>query len=232
VFDRSHGPLPWAVIGALVTFGALGCDAMLAAPGPLAVEAAAPIGSPAAVLADLTVAPPGSMAGYSRAKFPHWSDLDGDGCDTRQEVLARDAATAKLGRDGCVTSASVVLDDPYSGTRLTGGSNIDIDHVVALANAWRSGAAGWTDAEREQLANDGLNLLAVDDGLNQAKGDQDAAEWLPPNAPAVCRYVVRQIAVKAVYQLTVTPAEHDAMAGVLETCPDQSMPEKRETATP
>jgi hypothetical protein len=101
---------------------------------------------------------------------------------------------------------------------------VQIDHVVALANAWQTGAQQLTATTREQLANDPLELLAVDGPTNQAKGDGDAATWLPPNKTYRCAYAARQIAVKAKYALWVTPAEHDALTRILTTCPDQPLP--------
>ena len=105
-----------------------------------------------------------------------------------------------------------------------GASEVDIDHVVAEADAWRTGAAGWTVTRRTAVANDPLNLLAVGASVNRGKGDADAAEWLPPNTGFRCAYVARQVAVKARYTLWVTPAEKSAMGQVLATCPAQPLP--------
>lgn len=165
-----------------------------------------------------------SKAGYDRDEFgTAWADTDHNGCDTRNDILKRDLSgeTFKSGR--CVV-ATGTLRDPYSGrtirfVRGPGTSNaVQIDHVVALSDAWQKGAQGLDEAKREQLANDPLNLLAVDGPLNQAKSDSDAATWLPPVKGYRCQYVARQIAVKAKYRLWVTTAEHDAMKKVLDGC--------------
>lgn len=163
--------------------------------------------------------------GYERAAFgPAWADVDRNGCDTRNDMLNRDLEH-KQWRNGtrrCVVIAGD-LTDPYTGATLrfvkADASAVQIDHVVALADAWASGAAAWSDARRRAFANDPLNLLAVDGRQNQAKGDADASEWLPPRVEARCDFVGRQIAVKSEYDLSVTAAEHDAMAAVLAQCP-------------
>jgi hypothetical protein len=192
-----------------------------------ACGSAAPASTPADRAAQLerlairTAAAPG----YERAAFgPAWADVDRNGCDTRNDVLNRDLEH-KQWRNGtrrCVV-VSGDLTDPYSGATLhflkADASAVQIDHVVALADAWASGAATWSDARRREFANDPLNLLAVDGRLNQAKGDSDASEWLPPLTSAHCDYAGRQIAVKSKYGLSVTQAEHDTMASVLTRCP-------------
>jgi hypothetical protein len=172
--------------------------------------------------------------GYERAAFGQaWADVDRNGCDTRNDVLNRDLEH-KQWRDGtrrCVVVAGD-LTDPYSGATLhfvkADASAVQIDHVVALADAWASGAASWSDARRREFANDPSNLLAVDGRLNQAKGDGDASEWLPPLASAHCDYVGRLVAVKAEYGLSVTQAEHDTMASVLARCPAEAGDEQED----
>jgi hypothetical protein len=120
------------------------------------------------------------------------------------------------------------LVDPYTGRALVfakaDAEAVQIDHVVSLSDAWQTGAAGWSLSRRRAFANDRLNLLAVDGPINSQKGDGDTATWLPPRKSYRCRFVARQVAVKARWQLWVTPAEHDAMARVLSRCPDQSTP--------
>jgi hypothetical protein len=182
------------------------------------------------VLTTLMVKGRGPKTGYEREQFgAAWSDVDRNGCDTRNDVLNRDL-TAKEWRPGthqCVVIAGV-LHDPYTGRRLVFAKaeawEVQIDHVVALSDAWQKGAAQWDDVRRRAFANDPLNLLAVDGPTNLRKGDGDAATWLPPARAYRCRYVARQIAVKAKYALSVTPAEHDAMARVLSRCPEQRVP--------
>jgi hypothetical protein len=189
------------------------------------------------VLATLRVKGRAPMTGYSRAEFgSSWTDDSSaprghNGCDTRNDILRRDLAeiVLKPGSNGC-TVASGVLHDPYTSrtivfTRGVGTSTaVQIDHVVALGNAWQSGAQQWATATRVAFANDPLNLLAVDGSANEAKGDANAASWLPPNKAYRCAYVARQVAVKARYRLAVTASEHDAIARVLEGCPTKQTP--------
>jgi hypothetical protein len=184
-------------------------------------------GTALAALATLRVAGRGALTGYTRAAFgPAWTDTDRNGCDTRNDILDRDLTSTvdKAGTHGCVI-LSGILRDPYTAGTIHfvrgGASEVDIDHVVALANAWVTGAARWPYAERVAFANDPLNLLAVDSSANRQKGDGDAATWLPSNKAFRCAYVARQVSVKAKFHLAVTRAEHDAMASVLGRCPSQ-----------
>jgi hypothetical protein len=128
---------------------------------------------------------------------------------------------------------SGTLADPYTGRTIPfergDGTSVDIDHVVALGNAWATGAGRWSPAERAAFANDPLNLLPVDAGANRQKGDADAATWLPPAKSFRCRYVARQVAVKAKYGLRVTAAEASAMRRVLTGCPHQALPKGART---
>jgi len=191
--------------------------------------APAPGGSGAvAALAQLRVAAPGSSRGYQRNRFgPAWADVDGNGCGTRDDVLRRDLTGVATRADGCVV-LSGTLHDPYSGAVISfrrgegTSAEVQIDHVVALSDAWRTGASSFSATDLERFANDPRELLAVDGSLNSAKGDDDASQWLPPRGP--CAYVARQVAVKRVWRLWVTPAEHDAMARVLAGCPEEPLP--------
>lgn len=168
------------------------------------------------------------LTGYSRAQFGNgWRSVQG--CDMRETILYRDLRDTVTNERCQVVSG--VLNDPYTGkmiqfTRGVNSAAIQIDHVVALSNAWQTGAQQLTQAEREDLANDPLELLAVDGPANQQKSDGDAATWLPANKAFRCSYVARQIAVKAAYRLWVTPAEYDAIERVLLTCPEQRLPTK------
>lgn len=171
--------------------------------------------------------------GYSRAQFgAAWSDVDHNGCDTRNDILNRDltSITYKPGTHNCVVLTGT-LADPYTGSTIqfqrgqSTSSKVQIDHVVALSNAWQTGAQQLAPATRLAFANDPYNLLAVDGPANQQKSDGDAATWLPSNKSYRCQYVARQIGVKAKYSLWVTQAEHDAMANVLSTCPSQTIPD-------
>jgi hypothetical protein len=166
------------------------------------------------------------MAGYSRSKFgPAWADVDRNGCDTRNDILRRDLVSRVL-RAGsrCIVQRGI-LHDPYTGRtiRFVRGvrtsSAVQIDHVVALAAAWRTGAKGWSARKRLLYANDPVVLLAVDGPTNAAKGDRDASQWLPPRQAFDCRYVAKQIAIKQKWGLWVTPAEDRAMARVLARWP-------------
>ena len=191
----------------------------------------APVGAALAALPRLPIKGRAPKTGYHRTLFgPAWLDTDRNGCDTRNDVLRRDLAddVIKAGTHGCIL-LSGTLADPYTGktilfVRGQDTSNaVQIDHVVALADAWQKGAQQWTAARRGSLANDSLNLLAVDGPTNQRKGDGDAATWLPVRSDR-CAYAARIVAVKAAYALWVTAAEHDALAGILATCPNQLLP--------
>jgi hypothetical protein len=150
------------------------------------------------------------------------------GCYTRDRILARDLSDKTYKAGGSCRIQSGTLHDPYTGERIRyvrgGVSEVDIDHVVALMDAWQKGAQQWSAAKRITFANDPLELLAVSSSANRAKGDGDAATWLPPNKGFRCAYVARQIAVKRRYGLWVTRAERDAMARILARCPHQRLP--------
>ena len=193
-------------------------------------QGTAPIGSDEAsealrIINTLPVKGRAPKTGYSRAQFGDaWSDIDHNGCDTRNDILNRDL-TAKQHKNsrGCVV-ISGILNDPYTGKVINfmrgkdTSEQVQIDHVVALSDAWQSGAQEISAQERLQLANDPENLLAVDGPANQQKSDSDAATWLPANASFRCSYVARQIRVKAKYHLWVKPAEKEAMINVLTPC--------------
>ena len=220
---------------ALLALTTAGCSVPASAPTPDAVSEAAvqaQQGAPAAgeraadVLARLAVKGRAPETGYDRDQFgQQWADVDRNGCDTRNDVLARDLTDEafKPGSDCIVVTGT--LADPYTGQTIRfekgDGSSVDIDHVVALSNAWQTGAFAWDEARRTAIANDPLNLLAVDYSANRQKGDGDAATWLPDVNAYRCTYVARQVTVKATYGLWVTAAEHDAMTRVLDSCPDQ-----------
>jgi hypothetical protein len=180
------------------------------------------------VLNSISVKGRAAKTGYTRAQFTHWSDIDRNGCDARNDTLKRDLTEViyKAGTRDCKVISGLLLD-PYSGKVITFSSTkstIDIDHVVALSNAWQTGAAYFDKTKRQQIANDPLNLLAVDFSLNRQKGDGDAATWLPPLKSYRCDYVARQIAVKAKYGLWVTQPEKNAIVKLLEKCEGQKIP--------
>jgi hypothetical protein len=203
--------------------------ASVPAPAPRTVATPpATSGTALAAVAGLTVKGRAPKTGYERKLFGQaWFDADRNGCDTRNDVLRRDLVDRQM-KNWCKVLAGNRSPDPYTGRTIRfvigGRSEIDVDHVVALADAWQKGAATWPPATRVAFANDPLALLAVDAGTNRSKGDGDAATWLPPNRSYRCAYVARQVAVKAKYRLWVTAAERDAMVRVLSTCPLMPLP--------
>ncbi|MEK0156782.1 HNH endonuclease family protein [Arthrobacter oryzae] len=229
----------------LLLGGLSGCDAAAsagtaiaktlrsAAPVPGAEQPAAqPAINPqevAAAIAQLGNIPVKGRApktGYSRDQFgPAWADVDRNGCDTRNDILARDLTgeTFKPGTRDCVV-ATGTLADKYTGTTIRfvrgadSSSAVQIDHIIPLSLAWQTGAQQFSVEQRRQFANDPLNLMAADGAANSAKGDRDAATWLPPNKAFRCEYTARMTAVKAKYKLWVTQPEHDAIQGILAAC--------------
>lgn len=203
----------------------------------LSTVPAAPAGGALATLATLPVKGPAPMTGYERERrFGRaWIDVDRNGCDTRNDVLRRDL-TGRAEMRCRVLSG--LLEDPYTGRSIefergrTTSEAVQIDHVVALADAWRTGAQQLPKSRRVQLANDPLNLFAVDGPTNMSKGDGDAATWLPKRKAFRCTYVAHQVAVKRAYALWVTPAEGAAMRRVLARCPDQPLPRPGLAADP
>ncbi|MGO4635006.1 HNH endonuclease family protein [Streptomyces sp. 2RAF24] len=169
-------------------------------------------------LAELTVEPPHPMAGYSRGRFPHWIS-QGSSCDTREVVLQRDGQDVV--RDAECRAVSGTWHSEYDGKTLTGAGQVDIDHMVPLAAAWRAGADLWDTPRRREFANDLVHsqLIAVSASSNRAKGDQTPDLWKPPLRSYWCTYSRAWIDVKATYELNVTEAEQGALAEMLDTCP-------------
>ncbi|WP_156250890.1 GmrSD restriction endonuclease domain-containing protein [Pseudactinotalea terrae] len=197
--------------------------------------ATAEAGTALALLAELRIAGRAPKSGYDRDLFEYRSyDYDRNGCDIRNDILRRDLTDIliKPGTNGCVVLTGV-LNDPYSGEVISfdreAPNDVQIDHVVALSDAWQKGAQGWDEQTMREFGNDPLNLLAVDGPLNAGKADGDTATWLPPDKSFRCAYVARQVTVKHTYGLWVTQAEHEAMTRILAACPDQPVAE-RETA--
>jgi len=190
------------------------------APSPPSAEKAL------SMLEGLSVAPSGSMAGFSRDEFPHWaSEAERYGwkepkgsCDVRDVALIRDGEGVEIDGDCSITAGKWL--DPYTGRTLTSSSEVDIDHVVPLANAWRSGASSttWGIADREVYANDPEVLLSADAGANRAKGDKGPEAWKPPNHHYWCEYARRWIWIKSDWHLTANPAEKSALRQMLGTC--------------
>ncbi|GHB12729.1 MULTISPECIES: HNH endonuclease family protein [Streptomyces] len=192
------------------------------APGPVSANSA--LGA----TDGLTVKGRAPKTGYERSAFGSaWLDTDRNGCGTRDDILAEQLDDVSRDSDGCKVLSGVLDPDPYTGGRVAfvrGRSKVDIDHLVALSDAWQKGAQKWSDSKRRAFANDPLNLVAADSSANRRKGDGDTATWLPPNKEYRCTYVAGQVAVKKKYGLWVTAAEKDAMTTVLKSCPDRKLP--------
>ena len=185
-------------------------------------------------LATLAVKGRAPKTGYTRAQFGQaWADVDRNGCDTRNDMLKRDLTKIeyKVKTRDCVVLTGVLVDR-YSGETINfvrgnvTSMEVQIDHVVALSNAWQTGAFKLTLIQRTALANDPMNLFAVKGRLNLQKSDGDAATWLPPLKSFRCAYVAQQIAVKAKYSLWVTAPEKEAMTRILTSCPKQLLPQQ------
>ncbi|WP_406419077.1 HNH endonuclease family protein [Streptomyces sp. NBC_00873] len=168
-------------------------------------------------LSQLTVSAEGSSTGYSRDKFPHWITQSGT-CNTREVVLKRDGTNVV--QDSACAAVSGSWYSEYDGVTWKAASDLDIDHMVPLAEAWRSGASSWTTAQRQAFANDLTRpqLIAVTDNVNQSKSDQDPATWLPSRTAYQCTYVRAWVHVKHYYNLTVDSAEKSALQSVLNGC--------------
>ena len=184
------------------------------------------------VLLTLPVKGRAPKTGYTRAQFGQaWADVDRNGCDTRNDMLKRDLTEIvyKVKTRNCVVASGILLDR-YSGETINfvrgnaTSMEVQIDHVIALSNAWQTGAFKLTVLQRTALANDPMNLFAVKGRLNLQKSDGDAATWLPPLKSFRCAYIAQQIAVKAKYSLWVTAPEKEAMLRILTTCPKQLLP--------
>lgn len=181
------------------------------------------------VLETLEVKGRAAKTGYTRDEFGSgWATIGGD-CDMRNVMLKRSLTDLEVDSDEC-TVLRGTLQDPYTGKSIpfirgsSTSSDVQIDHVVALSDAWQKGAQALDFTDRVLFANDPLNLLAVDGRANQEKGDADAASWLPPNRFFRCQYVARQIAVKSEYKLWLTEAEKATMKRILNGCGDQRVP--------
>ncbi|MFE7186924.1 GmrSD restriction endonuclease domain-containing protein [Streptomyces erythrochromogenes] len=237
--------VPGALVAALLLAAAAGCSDPEgpgspgggdAKPQPSVSRAAPPAGAPAGApaagdvlpglvttaeartrLAALKVAPVGTMAGYSRAKFTHWAE-QGNKCDTRETVLRRDGTDVT--QDGECRAVSGTWKSLYDGVAVTDAGKMDIDHIVPLAEGWRSGASGWDAARRKAFANDLTHpqLLAVTASSNRSKGDQSPDLWQPPDRSSWCQYGRAWTTVKSVYELTVTEPEKKMLTTMLDTC--------------
>jgi Protein of unknown function (DUF1524) len=209
----------------LVVFIATSCTYFSGQPGGAAQNSTKNVdaGSAETALDGLEVLEPGSMSGYSREKFRHWSKASEFGwdppqpsCDAREAALIRDGETVEIGSECKVQSGTWL--DPYTSQTFTNPSDIDTDHVVPLANAWRSGASEWDKDARERYANDPEVLLSVEDNANQSKGDKGPEAWKPPNEAEWCDYAVRWIGIKDKYDLSVNAQEKEALVEMLDAC--------------
>lgn len=218
---RLHAAI-WAIIVSVISLFIatyLPGQNMKVEKAPLSVPAAQ--NSTAQKLETLIVKGRAAKTGYSRSQFGSGWVREG-GCDMRNTILARDMVDVTRNEKCQVVSGRLV--DSYTGTGVTfmkgsqTSQDVQIDHIVSLSNAWQTGAQQLSKERRIQLANDPINLIAVEGNINQAKGESDAASWLPPNKLFRCEYISRQVEVKYAYGLWVTPSEKDAMVRVLSAC--------------
>ncbi|KUF20034.1 HNH endonuclease family protein [Streptomyces silvensis] len=212
-FYARHRAATLGALTALAAAGTLltGSPAQAAPPTPVDASTAR------TYLGQLTVRAEGSSDGYSREKFPHWATQSG-ACNTREVVLKRDGQNVQ--QDGNCAAVSGTWKSAYDNATWTQASDLDIDHVVPLSEAWKSGANAWTTDRRKSFANDlgQPQLIAVTDNVNQAKGDKDPAEWMPPTSSYHCFYVRMWVDVKHHYGLTVDSAEKSKLTSVLNGC--------------
>ena len=212
---RTRKLLAVMLTGALAVAGLAACDPLI--DGPSTPQPGVNASAAVAQLNSLTVGGWASMSGYSRDRFHTW-ESQGNGCDTRDVVLQRDGQGVVTGSNCTITAGTWF--SVYDGKSVTDPQDIDIDHMVPLANAWRTGAATWTDQQRAAFANDldRPQLIAVTMSSNRSKGDQDPSEWKPPRGDYWCTYAQSWITVKAYWKLSVTAAEKNALAGMLGSC--------------
>ncbi|MFF0371828.1 HNH endonuclease family protein [Micromonospora sp. NPDC005087] len=202
------------VLAALAGAGLVGVSAQPASATPSGIPSKATAQSQ---LNALTVAAQGSTSGYSRDLFPHWITISGS-CNTREQVLKRDGTSVAV--DSSCAATSGRWYSPYDGATWTAASDVDIDHVVPLAEAWRSGANSWTTSRRQSFANDLTRpqLIAVTDNVNQSKGDQDPSTWQPSLSSYRCTYSKMWITVKYSWGLKLQSSEKSALQSMLNTC--------------
>jgi hypothetical protein len=221
----------WEIRVAIGLVGALFASGIAAPAYAIRLSEATEV-TATSVLSSLPVKGRAPKTGYTRAQFGQaWADVDRNGCDTRNDMLKRDLTNIeyKVKTRDCVVLTGVLVDR-YSGETINfvrgnvTSMEVQIDHVIALSNAWQTGAFKLTVLQRTALANDPMNLFAVKGRLNLQKSDGDAATWLPPLKSFRCAYVAQQIAVKAKYSLWVTAPEKEAMVRILTACPKQLLP--------
>jgi hypothetical protein len=232
--EEATEPEPSATVTETVTEEPTPTETPTAEP----TEAPAADGTALAALATLEVKGRAPMTGYDRALFgPDYSDAarvepwGRNGCDSRNDALARDLQRETVESNGCVVTSGVLAYEPYTGARNVYfdkhdglyETDLDYEHIVSLGNAFATGAQQWTPEKREEFANIGINILMTDPSQNRSKGDSDFATWLPPNKAFRCSLAARQIRVKAAFELWVTPPEKAAFERVLATCPDEPL---------
>ncbi|WP_189106209.1 HNH endonuclease family protein [Streptomyces camponoticapitis] len=213
----------------LITRG-LAAAALLALPLATTTPAAAapePAAAPMSLTASINALPTADedRTGYQRTSFKHWTDEDRDGCNTRAEVLIAESRIEPTIGPGCRVTGGEWFSY-YDGETWTAPGDVDIDHVVPLAEAWDSGASAWSAQRRQAYANDlgsDVSLIAVTDNANQSKSDQDPAEWLPPLAGVRCTYVAEWVGTKLRWSLAADQAERAALARVAEGCGQQQV---------
>ncbi|WP_308441869.1 HNH endonuclease family protein [Planotetraspora phitsanulokensis] len=200
-----------AALAALVVLGLTAGPASATPPGIPSASTAK------SELAGLTVAAESHASTYDRSLFPHWITISG-ACDTRETVLKRDGTSVVTNSSCAATSGRWY--SPYDGATWTAASDVDIDHMVPLAEAWQSGAWNWTTSRRQAFANDlsRPQLWAVTDNVNQSKGDQDPATWKPSLTSFRCTYARAWVQVKYTYGLSVDSAEKSALSSMLSAC--------------
>lgn len=211
VYARRVGVLASAAALAALTSFVSAPAAQAAPPTPISAAAAR------SYLATVTPKTEGSTSGYSRDLFPHWSTVSG-ACNTRETVLKRDGVNVV--QDSACAAVSGSWYSQYDGATWTAASDLDIDHMVPLAEAWRSGANSWTTSKRQQFANDLTRpqLIAVTDNVNQAKGDLDPGKWLPSRTAYRCTYARMWVQVKQYYALNMDSGEKTALGNILNGC--------------
>ncbi len=211
VYARRIGVLASAATLAALTSLVNAPVAQAAPPTPISAAAAR------SYLATVTPKTEGSLSGYSRSLFPHWSTVSGS-CNTRETVLKRDGVGVVTDSSCAAVSGSWYSE--YDGATWTNAADLDIDHVVPLAEAWRSGASSWATSKRQQFANDLTRpqLIAVTDNVNQAKGDLDPGKWLPSRTAYRCTYARMWVEVKQYWGLSMDSGEKSALVGILNGC--------------
>lgn len=168
-------------------------------------------------IAELNVAEDHS-GGYDRDLFPHWSDLDGSGCHAREETLLAEDLSGDLSESDCGSAMEGEWNSWFDGDTATNSSDFDVDHIVPLAEAWRSGAHDWSTEQREEFANDQSNLTAVSASSNRAKSDSDPADWMPPDDNIHCEYIAIWVDVKNTWELSADADEHAALEKIAADC--------------